>query len=212
MKYKKDEILAVIFDLGNVLFDISFEPMLRQWSELSGKPFEELNAGFGIDEGVSGLYEKGLIDDTEFRKHLSQWLGFELSQEMFFESWNSIYGEPTEGIEELLDSLKANGYRLVALSNTNDAHYRVWIHKYAHLIAHLEKVFCSHLLRSKKPEPEIYKAVLDYLQLPPNQCVFLDDRADNVQGAIDLGIHGISVSTPQQMRNDLRKLGMKWCN
>lgn len=42
-----------------------------------------------------------------------------------------------------------------------------------------------------KPAPEAYQAVLDQLQRPAEEVIFIDDRPENIDGARALGIHGV---------------------
>lgn len=49
-----------------------------------------------------------------------------------------------------------------------------------------------------KPDPEIYRIALDRAGAQPEQSIFVDDFIENVQGAADLGIHGVHFQTPAQ--------------
>ena len=52
------------------------------------------------------------------------------------------------------------------------------------------KIISSHV-KCIKPEPEIYEKLLETYHLKAEECVFFDDRADNVEGAKAVGINGI---------------------
>ena len=60
----------------------------------------------------------------------------------------------------------------------------------------------------RKPEPAFFQCALDISQCRPEQCVFIDDREENVAAAQTLGIHGIQLQTPQQAIADLATLGI----
>lgn len=62
--------------------------------------------------------------------------------------------------------------------------------------------------RLVKPEPGIYRAVLDRLGQPAGSCVFLDDSATNVQGARAVGIHAFHFVSPAGAAADLATLGV----
>ena len=66
----------------------------------------------------------------------------------------------------------------------------------------------SYALRSVKPEPECYRAVLAMLGASPADVVFLDDRADNVAGAQALGMRGVQFTDPGQARAALAAYGV----
>jgi epoxide hydrolase-like predicted phosphatase len=57
-----------------------------------------------------------------------------------------------------------------------------------------------------KPDPKIYQHALRQLGLPPQACVFIDDFEVNVEGARQLGIHGILFESSSQVRDDLERL------
>ncbi|MGI4741481.1 MAG: HAD-IA family hydrolase [Janthinobacterium lividum] len=94
----------------------------------------------------------------------------------------------------------------MALTNTNSIHAQVWKTKYRESLRHFDKVFCSHELKTRKPEKQAYHCVLDYLGVEPQQTIFLDDSQANTTGAAQLGIQTILVESPQQMQVDLRNL------
>ena len=58
----------------------------------------------------------------------------------------------------------------------------------------------------KKPDPAIYKLLLERYQLKAADCVFIDDRADNVEAAVALGFEGIHFSNHKQLQKELLKL------
>jgi putative hydrolase of the HAD superfamily len=60
----------------------------------------------------------------------------------------------------------------------------------------------------RKPEEGIYRLALDMTQRPPEQCCFIDDRPLNLESASRLGIHTIRKETAEQLRQELRKLGV----
>lgn len=49
----------------------------------------------------------------------------------------------------------------------------------------------SGYVKCVKPDERIYRCLLEKYSLRPQECVFLDDLAENVEGAKKLGIHGI---------------------
>lgn len=60
----------------------------------------------------------------------------------------------------------------------------------------------------RKPEPAFYQCALDITQREPEQCVFIDDREENVAAAEKLGIRGIHMETPEQCIQELNRLGI----
>jgi len=61
--------------------------------------------------------------------------------------------------------------------------------------------------RLVKPDPAIYRVLLDRYGLTAADCVFIDDSAKNVEGARTIGMHALHFVSPEQLRVDLKALG-----
>jgi 2-haloacid dehalogenase len=59
-----------------------------------------------------------------------------------------------------------------------------------------------------KPDPKIYKILLERYQLRPEESVFIDDRQENLDAAKTLDIHTILFQTARQVREDLKSLNI----
>lgn len=200
-KYK-----AVIFDLGKVVFDLSFDRVLESWAIASGRQLIDIKNRFEFDE-IFNQFEKNEISAEDFREIVSQRMNLKLNNIDFDKSWCDLYLDTYQGIDNLLTKMKQD-YRIVALTNTNIIHHSVWRVKYADTLLHFEKVFSSHEIEARKPEEKAYKIVLDYLQCLPAEVIFLDDSFENVRGATELGIDTILVTSNTQMMNKLRIQGL----
>ena len=60
-----------------------------------------------------------------------------------------------------------------------------------------------------KPEPEIYRTLIERYHLEPEKSVFLDDRKENCEAAEKFGIHAIQFHSFKQGTVELEKLGVK---
>ena len=195
---------ALVFDLGKVVFDLSFDNVFRHWASASGQSIGAIKSRFQFD-AFFDEFEKGEVSNKEFRAEISRRLDLALTDAEFDAGWCALYLDAYEGINELLGSLK-NQYQLVALTNTNSIHARVWKVTYRESLSYFDEVFCSHELKTRKPEKQAYQCVLDYLGARPEQTIFLDDSQLNTAGATALGIETILVKSQPQMRTDLRTL------
>ena len=66
----------------------------------------------------------------------------------------------------------------------------------------------SAYIALRKPELAFFQCALDISQRQPDECVFIDDREENLEGARKLGIQGIRMTSPEQVIADLRRLGI----
>ena len=69
--------------------------------------------------------------------------------------------------------------------------------------------FSSCYVRSRKPEELIYRVALEVTQRPPEECVFIDDRALNLENPRRLGMTVIHHQNAEQLSADLRKIGVE---
>ena len=200
------EYKALIFDLGKVVFDLSFDRVFQSWATLSNRHFDEIKNKFQFDQ-VFDKFEKNEVPAAQFRAAVSKQLNVTLTDEAFDKAWCDLYLDIYDNIDNLLIELKS-GFRLVALTNTNIIHNKTWREKYADTLQHFEKIFSSQEMGTRKPERESYETVLNYLKCNPAETIFLDDNIVNIQGAEKLGIVSILVNSNAQMKNDLQRHGV----
>lgn len=194
---------ALIFDLGKVVFDVSFDRTFAYWSRASGTPVDEIRSTFRFDE-IYEQFEIAAITPQQFRKAIGERNNFRLPDEQFDAGWCNLYLDVYPEVVELIQQLKAD-YRMVALTNTNEIHARVWPQKYADALSHFEKVFSSHELRLRKPDPEIFNVTLQWLNMQPGEVLFIDDNTDNIAAAEKMGIKTVLAVSPEQIVREVKE-------
>jgi HAD superfamily hydrolase (TIGR01509 family) len=164
------------------------------------------------------------LEELLRRKHPTTWVRFELSQldergffEQFFADGTPIDGPAfkqhvrdayawIDGIESLLRDLKANSVEMHALSN-----YPPWyqlIEERLGLSRYVELTFFSCDTRVRKPEAEAYLGACRTLGRRPEECLFIDDRAQNTDAARAAGLHALQFTGDVgALRASLRDLG-----
>ncbi|MGI4968071.1 MAG: hypothetical protein ACRYGH_03905 [Janthinobacterium lividum] len=96
---------ALIFDLGKVIFDLSFDNVFHCWATASGQQADALKSKFQFD-ALFDEFEKGEVSNEKFRTEISRRLDLTLTDQVFDEGWCALYLDAYEGIDELLVSLK----------------------------------------------------------------------------------------------------------
>ncbi|XBS69847.1 glucose-1-phosphatase [Acerihabitans sp. KWT182] len=187
--------MLYIFDLGNVVIDIDFGRVLGVWSKLSGVPLANLKKKFVLGEAFE-QHERGDITDEAFAARICAELGIALSFEQFTAGWQAIFvGVRTEVIT-LIRTLREQGHRVVVLSNTNRLHCNFWPSQYPEIRQSVDKLYLSQDLGMRKPDPAIYRYVLEQEKVAASDAVFFDDNADNIAGAITVGLQAVHVTDP----------------
>jgi glucose-1-phosphatase len=184
----------LIFDFGNVLFDLDLPRIEQELRRLSGPGFEAAREKLQRDR-VFELYETGGLSTAEFVDALRFAGPVPISAADITAAWNSIFIEMPRRRFELLLQLRQR-YQVFLLSNINELHER-WIADYMqrehgiHDFEHryFDAVYYSHLIRLRKPDREIYEYVLADAEILPEESLFIDDLEVNVEAARKLGMH-----------------------
>ncbi len=189
----RTDIDAAILDLGNVVIEVDFTPVQLFWARAAGLPPGDVLERFSCDGAFERL-ERGQMAVREYHRHVCRLLGAEMAYADFARGWNSIFGGICPGVVEFLKEFGKSA-RVVALSNTNRLHAEHWpsLAPFTEALTLFEKVFLSFELGARKPEPESFRAVLDYLELPPERVAFFDDNPENVAAASVLGLRAYLV-------------------
>mgnify|MGYP001448844421 CR=1 FL=1 len=98
---------------------------------------------------------------------------------------------PRHRMEELVRRLKSHGYCVYYLSNIPQDVLDLLRDR--GVLDGFDGGVASCEVHINKPDPKIYKALLDKYSLKAEECVFIDDRLENVQAAFALGFAGIQM-------------------
>lgn len=97
--------------------------------------------------------------------------------------WISSRNQPNRDLISLLDRTKA---KKVLLSNGVGEEVRGLLEKYQ-LTSKFDQIIISSEVKLAKPDPEIFKLVLDKLQLKSKECLIIDDSHEHLEAAKELG-------------------------
>ena len=205
-------IRNLIFDFGNVLFDLDLNRIPQNFSRLLGHQYPAAMERLHRDH-IFELYETGGLSTADFVETLRHAADPPLTETQVVEAWNSIFLEMPSRRFEMLLQLRQQ-YNVFLLSNINDLHER-WIADYMareHNIRDFEAtyfdgVYYSHLIRLRKPSREIYEYILADAELVPEECVFFDDLEINVEAARQAGIQGVHHPVGSDIGERCRELG-----
>jgi putative hydrolase of the HAD superfamily len=103
--------------------------------------------------------------------------------------------------------LKERGLLTAILSNMGDSVLENMKREF-HWLSRFDVLVWSYQLRIAKPDPAIYRYVLAELGTRPEETLFIDDRAVNVEAALALGFQAIEFSSVENLRADLVAAGL----
>jgi putative hydrolase of the HAD superfamily len=197
---------VLLFDLGRVVLDISFDRVMTCWAGHAGCTPADLATRFVVDDSFKH-HEIGRIDDAAFFASLRQSLGIGITDAQFLEGWNAIFTGEMPGIAPLLTSA-ARRMPLYAFSNTNPAHVAHFSQAYADVLRHFREIFLSSTIGLRKPDAEAYDHVVRAIGVPASRILFFDDSATNIEGARARGLSAIHVTSTDDVARALTALGI----
>ena len=196
-------IKNLIYDFGRVLVTYDFEHIS--------------SFGFASEEDLQSFIN--IVSDPAFVRRCDlELIPFEdLIREMqhtypqWKEQWQLFYDRYLEfvtgempGMYAYMTELKARGYKLYGLSNWCSTIYRVM--KEYKIFNLLDGFVVSSDYQVVKPDPAIYRILLDKYDLKAEECVFADDREDNVEAAQQIGMQAIVFTTTEAYKEALEPL------
>ena len=184
-------IKNIVFDMGGVLIDLNIDRTLNEYfpEELHTTIRENIfysDSWKAMDRG-NLRYEdaipcmlKGIPEEHH-----------ELLTRMITNFYP--YMPPIKEMEGFITRLKKAGYKVYLLSNASARFFDEYLNVPS--LTMLDGFFISALYKMLKPEPQIYKAFCEKFSLKAEECFFIDDLPQNIQGAIDCGMKGFVFDT-----------------
>ncbi len=201
------------FDLGVVLINLDFEKTAQLFLAKVPHLDREVFLGKEAQHSLYNGYEIGKLSTAEIVRNFNAHHQTELSVEYFTEAWNAMILQfPREKIE-LLQRLKSSGKKLFLLSNINELHAHAAEARFLELglpfsfHSLFDKVYYSHLVGMRKPEPEIFQLILNENNLKPEAVIFVDDSLQHIRSARKLGIRSLHLADPHASLENLLKQG-----
>jgi glucose-1-phosphatase len=175
----------IIFDFGDIFINLDKEATLNALKKLG---LQEWNHDL---DNLNLQFEKGEITESQFIIGIKKQIP-NTSIEDIRAAWNAILLDFPLYRLEFLQQLKLK-YRLFLLSNTDSIHIEKFEHKVGVTFARefyqcFEKVYFSFELGMRKPEPEIFKYIMNKHELSPKRTLFVDDKKENTDIAVTLGM------------------------
>ena len=196
----------LIFDLGNVLYDIDFEKMYKAFDEL-GIPNFENHFTLNKSDQIFFDLEKGLITETAFCNGFNALYALSLTNDQIIAAWNALLiGYRKESI----DWVKAHmdQFATFLYSNTNQIHFDYFIPQFTQEIGgNFENLFktpyYSHKMGQRKPDPSSFQYILDKEGLIAAETLFIDDNEPNVIAAASIGLQVLYLQPGMRVETDL---------
>jgi len=188
--------------LWDVMGTLVHDPFFVEMPAFFGLTFEEM-----LESKHPDAWLEFEVGDRTQREFLEDFFVDQrpFDHDAFVESIRAAY-RWLPGMEKLLADLNARGYSMHAFSN-----YPIWyewIEQRLRLSRFLEWTFVSCRTGLRKPEPTAYRLVVEELDVPASQAVFIDDRERNCEAARQAGIEAWRFQGAPSLRRRLVAAGL----
>ena len=200
-------IRCVISDLGRVIifFDnnIFFEK-IANYCPFSKEEIAELTSAH---LEIVRSFDEGKITPEEFYNQVTKVLQASIDYDSFYSIYNDVFSL-NPPVLEIMQRLKGN-YRLVLLSNTDVMRFGFVKKKFPEIMI-FDEYILSYEVGSMKPHPQIYREALKRTGIKAEECIFIDDKEENVEVAQRLGIHGIQMGPQTDLEAILQGMDLSF--
>jgi putative hydrolase of the HAD superfamily len=199
------EITTMFFDIGGVILTNGWDrDGRREAAQVFGLDWEDFQDRHDLsfpafDAGQITLNQ--YLDRTLFYRPRS-FTREEFTAFMFAQS--KEYPET----RAILSALARSGKYLIGAINNEPLELNQYRIEAFQLRRDFQAFFSSCYLNARKPEEAIYRIALEVTQRPPESCVFIDDRALNLENPRRLGMNVVHHQNAPQLRKDLQLLGI----
>ncbi len=200
-------IHAVLFDYGMVL---SAPPDPAAWSRIrsiTGLPEDTLHREYWAHRHA---YDRGDLTAETYWRTVAEAASLTVTPNQLAQliaADTDFWSTLNPPMIEWAQRLQRSGIRIGILSNMPDAMEaglrcrHPWIETFDHQT-------WSHAVNLAKPEPAIYHHAAEGLHTPPANILFLDDRAENIEAALALGMQAIQYTTHQAFEHEMLARGL----
>lgn len=194
----------IVFDVGRVLIDFSFNPFVDFVNEHVNRQLSEEE--FSKFVKVSD-YEEGKLSTFDFLDNIYNFLNsnsdirhpLELKEEIK-KRWQEIFS-PIDEMLEYARKVKEN-HSVFLLSNTSELHWDYLEENYS-LLSYSHSYVASYQVKCLKPNIQIYKIAEEKFKLNLSNTIFIDDKLENILGAREAKWNAIQYTNPAEVKSKI---------
>ncbi len=199
-------IKNIVFDFGGVVMDWNPRYFFRSYFNddekmeyfLKNIATDEWNAeqdrGRTLREGTEILVEKHPEWEKEIRA--------------YYDNWTTMLRSDIPENVAVLRKLEHTDYRLFGLTNWSAETFPYALANYDFFQIFERKIVVSGTEKLIKPDPEIWKILTERYQIKPEETVFIDDNAKNIEVAKKLGFITVHITENADLEKQLHELGI----
>lgn len=199
------KISTLFFDIGGVILTNGWDNIARKdaaekfqfdFDEFEKKHQENFEE---FEEGNLSLVD--YLDKTIFYNK-RKFTRFEVIK--YMHSFSQAHDKSIE----ILKKLSAQNKYYIASINNESSELNLYRIKKFDLEKYFNAFFSSCFLKVRKPDPEIYQNTLHILHKNPSECIFIDDREENIESAKKVGLNAFHLDNVDNLNKILTEKGI----
>lgn len=197
-------IKNIIFDVGEVLLDYRWKDMLMIDHGMAEADAERVGKEV-FNHPLWAKFDSGDITLKELVTAYGKAYPTDQTDIRWFLEHSERMPVPRKTVWDKIPRLKEKGYKIYLLSNYSQELFEKHT-KNADFMNQIDGRLVSYEVHKIKPDPEIYRCLLERYHLKPEECIFFDDRKENADAATKLGIFGVHVVGVSILLEEINKL------
>ena len=197
--------MNIVFDIGNVLLNwdprVLYRKIFASEDEVEWFLGTVCTSAWNLEQDRGRSFEEAIAEATARHPDHAEAIA------AYHHRWHETLTHPIAGTVTILEELKAQGTPLYAITNWHHDKFRETRARYAFL-DHFRDIVVSGDEKVVKPDPAIYRLLLERNGLEAGRCLFIDDSPKNVAGAEAVGMSGHHFTTPGALRQRLAAAGL----
>jgi 2-haloacid dehalogenase len=204
------KIAALVFDFGGVLMDWSPHYLYHQFFGADPAKIDRFLEEIGFAEW-NQQFDRGCPFSEGINQLIKRFPAYQELIRAYDERWEETLAGPIQPTVDILRELKARAdqanFSLYGLTNWSAEKFAAIRHQYE-FFDWFRTIVVSGEEKIIKPDPRIYRALLQKSGRLAGECLFVDDSAANITAAKNLGFDTIQFQAPEQLRLELRQRGL----
>jgi 2-haloacid dehalogenase len=197
---------TVVFDLGGVLADWDPRYLYRRLFDGDEERVEHFLGHVATAEWNHAM-DAGRPQAEAVAELVAAHPDHEVAIRAWVERWDEMLGDEIAGTAALVDELADAGVRLLALTNWSAETFPQARQRFPSF-ARFEAIVVSGEHGVAKPDPALYRVLIERHLVEPARTAYVDDKPVNVEAARALGMTGLVFTDPETLRTDLVRLGL----
>ena len=198
--------MNIVFDIGNVL--MHWDPRALYRTIFTSEDEVEWFLGNVCTHDWNVEQDRGRSYEDAIAEAVSRHPDHRDAIAAYHHRWHETILGPIPGTVAILDELKAQGTPLYAITNWHQDKFRETQARFPFLSTSFRDIVVSGDEHVVKPDPAIYRLLLDRNGLEAAQCLFIDDSPKNVEGARAVGMKAHHFTSPEALRSELAGFGL----